>query len=347
MKKRLFSVLIPAVITVGVFVTARPANAQYVQRRGSDLRVNGKKVRLFGGTLYPTVWQEQYLGGDAYANSDAAAIKKLDDYLAAELNRAKASGFTCVRIVNFLRSPSDYSNATAWNHVDKLIDTAASKQIYCILDLSTFRDGLVKAGKDPYAPKAWSGFVKFAASRYKNRSNLAMYSIAGEIPAPNYNDGKNPSASKLLTFFDNVSTQIRKVDKNHLISSGGFIYMDDPNSGIPWQQIFSLPHIGLATIHAYGRSSSGNEVVPVAAYKRVGEWANRKNIPFLVEEFGAPQSMGDPKRSAFFGQQYTLCAKYTAAAQIFWNFGLEVISGSFDVNASTPQTLNTVKKWAK
>lgn len=350
MKKQWLSLLMPAAVVAGLLITARPGNAQFVKKSGSDLTVNGAKIKLFGGSLYPTVWQGQYLGEDSFTNSDPAVVQKLDAYMAAELTNAQTNRLNCVRVVNFLRSSTDYGNATCWNHIDKLITNAASKRIYVILDLSTFRNRLESEHKDPYDPNLWTGITSFVANRYRNNSTVAMYSIAGEVPAPNYGPqypgASQPSAAKLLTFFDKVSTQLWNVDKNHLISSGGFIFMDDPNNGIPWQQIYALPHIGLATIHAYGSDSAGNQVVPVAAYTSVGAWANGRGIPFLVEEFGAPQSMGDANRSNFFGQQYTQCARYVAAAQLFWNFGLEVTGGSFDVNANTPQTLNTVKGWA-
>jgi hypothetical protein len=65
--------------------------------------------------------------------------------------------------------------------------------------------------------------------------------------------------------------------------------------------------------------------------------------PWITEEFGWPQSVGDAVRASDFIGMYGLQRTYAAAGAGFWNLGSQVVgingvAASYDVNPNTPAT---------
>ena len=64
------------------------------------------------------------------------------------------------------------------------------------------------------------------------------------------------------------------------ISSGGLFYLNEPDCGIDWKSIFSLPHINMAAVHVYS-DHDRNITMPMVA-----QWASNHLKPFMVPEQG-------------------------------------------------------------
>jgi hypothetical protein len=128
---------------------------------------------------------------------------------------------------------------------------------------------------------------------------------------------------------------LRAADANHLISTGGLLYLDW-NSGIDWRTIFGLPNISLANVHIY--SDGDRSMMPTVA-----SWARTNNKPFVNEEFGFKQEMGDQARAEAFRDVYEHSRAGNAAGVIFWNLGAEIGPWSHDVGPQTPITWETVR----
>lgn len=304
-------------------VGAWAAGAEYVGRDGGRLVRGGRPIHLHGATLY----------GANYQNP--AEFKKHVD---AWLDLARGQGLNLIRAVNFYNHTTDWLDPTTWSSVDYLFSAAGQRGMYVELDLSAYRNGLWHGGGvNPYAdPSAWNEFLDFVGGRYKGRENLAFYALAGEIVGPNYGDEPKVSGQGYVDFFRATSDRLRAADPNHLISSGGFLHLNDPKSGIPWKAIFGLPNIAMAAVHVYSDPKIQNND-DVQAAMAVAEWARRQNLPFTIEEFGAVQSVGDAARADLYERRYTLGSLTGSVATVFWNLGAEDRGDSHDVGPQTPE----------
>ena len=338
----IFPLFLSAIITT----LCSPAHAQYVQIQGAQFVKNGVPVRLYGGTLYLTYDGTRYLTGGAFASKSEVA--EVDTYLDTWTANAQNAHMNCLRVTDWIPDDSAWNNPVIYQQLDYLLKDAKKRHIYLVLDLSAYRNWLLHKKLDPYDPKNWTDFIRFIGNHFKHSHTFVMYGIAGEVPAPNYSK-TNPTADTLLNFFREVSIELYHYDPNHLIASGGFIFMDDPHCGIPWRRIFSLPHINIASIHAYAGKPDG---VATAAYKYVGGWANRHHIPFMVEEWGYKQALGDAVRARLYQDNYNIGVRYKAVGMLFWNWGGETMQNdgsktAMDVNPSTPLTCAVVSRNCK
>ena len=110
------------------------------------------------------------------------------------------------------------------------------------------------------------------------------------------------------------------------MTSGGLLQLDW-NSGIDWQAIFRVSDV--CQVHIYGTGDEG--FAPTAA-----SYCNSLSKPWVIEEFGKPQSFGDQARADYFNHIYGIGVSTGAEGTGFWNLGPEVTSASHDVNVNTP-----------
>jgi endo-1,4-beta-mannosidase len=245
------------------------------------------------------------------------------DNAARDCDAAVAMGLNTIRIVNFLDEGSAGSpyDAWRWSRVDGLISAAKTRGLRVILDLSTYRNQLHNQGKNPYTTD-WGPFLTFVAGKYKAETAIALYALAGE-PEPN-------DASYLVAFYQKALSQLRMADPNHIITAGGLLQYSW--GGVPWQQIFDVTDLG--TVHVYSAGDEG--YLPTIASYCAG-----KGKPWIIEEFGFEQSMGDSSRATSFSRVYGEAKSASGVA--FWNLGPEVKPDTYDVNAQTPLTLAAVQ----
>jgi endo-1,4-beta-mannosidase len=300
-------------------------------------------------------------GASNYGTINPGASGTIEDTTSLALQ----AGLNTVRLVNFLDESGLDPNApydeTSWRRVDGSIDSLARHGLKAILDLSTFRNYLqnraIVTGSTvtPYS-QDWGPFIHFVATRkntvtkvlYKNDPTIAIVSFAGEPEAPNSTEPLKPTTQELTNFYSRVFTQWRALDPNHLLSSGGLDQLDweerynNPNgSGIDWQAIFSLPGNDVPSIHNYGLNAdpSFDYVTP-----KVAPYCAQIGKPWVTEEFGFEQSIGDDTRSSLFDQIYSEQTQYNSAGVLFWNLGAEYKRDTFDVNGQTPLTWATVQQ---
>ena len=257
-----------------------------------------------------------------------------------------------VRIVNFLDEKStDLAHApydgVKWARVDREIATARGAGLHVILDLSTYRNLLANNHLDPYTAE-WGPFVSFMAARvntvtgirYRDDPTIAIVSIAGEVEPLTALSSTTPTTLQLTTFYRRTIGELHFRDVNHLVSSGGFLQINW-NSGIDWKAIFALPGDDVPAIHVYSGNDEQITLPAVAAYARsIGK-------PWIIEEFGFRQTLGDTTRSVDFQRVYDEAASGAAAGVLFWNVGPEIVgvngkTETYDVNPVTPKTFAVV-----
>jgi hypothetical protein len=174
-------------------------------------------------------------------------------------------------------------------------------------------------------------------NRYRDSPALAHYSILGEIPD---SARSGLTSNEYIDFYREALATIHRADGgNHLISVGGLSYLNY-DSGIPWEELYSLPHNSMAAIHIY---SDGDRNITLP---RVFTWARNNHVPLLVEEFGFQQDMGDAQRVQAFQTTFDLLRSYAVSGMIFWNLGLEVAPVSYDISPATSRVWDTLQQYA-
>ncbi len=288
----------------------------------------GTNWRVFGSSIYPS---NSGIGGNAYSSGN------FPGFIQQRLQMAVQAHLNTVRVVNFLDSPDvgNVYDGTVYANLNTLMSDAQADNLHVILDLSTFRNWLEDHGQNGYDPNLWQAFISYIIPHFAQNPALLMWSIAGEID-PGKLDGN--SNDQLVNFYDKVSTQIASLDPAHSISAGGMLHFND-GTGLPLAQIWKLPHINVIAVHDYSAADTNGLGYVAGQAKQDGK-------PWLVEEFGLPQSDGDNQRAQGFITIYNAVLSNGGVGALFWNLGTEVTPNSFDVNPRTPQTWQTVINFA-
>jgi endo-1,4-beta-mannosidase len=332
--KVLFSVAL--LVLTGSFVYSsspivQAAPAQFVTSCGTSLCINGQKWTMHASTIY-----------------------KNTDNVDTIFQLAKTAKLNSIRAVNFwnnnFEASADPYNEPQWVRLDRILDKAKSNNLRVILDLSDYRNWFLLNNKNPYN-QDWGPFIQFVANRknsinginYKDDPTIAFVSFAGEAEQP-VNSTHGVTTAQLTDFYKTVFSLWKSHDPNHLVSSGGLSYLDW-NSGIDWQTIFSLPQNDICSIHVYSTGDQSNTIPKVSSF------CANLNKPWITEEFGFKQSLGDSTRANNLRTVYNLQKQYTSAGSGLWNLGLEVNgvnynSDSYDVNTQTPLSLAIVQDYA-
>lgn len=288
------------------------------------------------------------IDGDPWRMHAAAVYDGLESP-AATVRRARNARLNTIRIVNFLDEQGDPHtapfNENRWRRVDRLIATAAKARLKVILDLSTYRNMLVEAHRNPYTTD-WERFINFVTSRrnevsgvrYAEDPTIALISLAGEVEPPKGTDNALGVTKRQVTrFFKRTFRQWKAADDKHLISPGGLLQLDW-NSGVPWRRIFAMPSNDVCSIHIYKLEIP--EIPAVASH------CARLNKPWITEEFGWERTIGDRDRATRFQRLYRLQDKHGSAGTGFWNLGPPGAEQLFNVNSSTPRTFEVVQRAA-
>lgn len=285
------------------------------------------------------------LGGAAWRLYGASMVGGLEDP-AAVMKRAKAAGLNAVRVTNWLHEEagSDPRQESRWVLVDQTLAAAHAANLRVILDLSTYRNFLFNSGKNPYA-QDWGPMLSWVANRrntltgtrYGDDPTIALVVFAGEVEGINGNaDPRTPTTAQLTEFFHRTFAEWKAEAPNQLVASGGLLHYGW-DSGIDWQAIFGLADSDVCTIHNYSAADS-------VATPTVAAYCARLGKPWMTEEFGWEQSVGDATRATRFDAMFDLQRANGAAGVAFWNLGGQVGGATYDVNESTPLTWDAVRR---
>jgi endo-1,4-beta-mannosidase len=320
----------------------------FVARRGTQLVVGKQPWRMYGASSYGT------LNPGGLGTIEGAIGLAVD------------GGLNTIRLVNFFDESGLSENApydeASWARVDAMLSAMSEAGLRAILDLSAYRNHLQNLSLNqsssltPYG-RDWEPFVRFVARRqntatgvsYSNDPTIAVVSLAGEPNPPNSEEPLKPTTAELTSFYERTFAQWRRYDKNHLLSNGGFIHLDweekfnNPSgSGIDWRAIFALRANDVPTLHTYF-----SEFPPTAARDfqspKVSAYCAAIRKPWITEEFGFKQAVGDSERAAAYQTVYDIqespgAGGAPSAGVLFWNLGMEVHPDSHDTNPGTPAT---------
>lgn len=312
----------------------------------------GKAVKFGGNSGYVTVCGTSLcLNGASWYMYGASVYQGLNNP-GGTISQAQAAKLNLIRITDFIDTsagPGGAIDEAHWRKVDALVAVASQANLKVLLDLSTYRNMLKKSNINPYTYD-WQSFLNFAMSRtntvsgrsYKDDPAIAIVALAGEVDPPN--SSNNPlgvTQQQVTDFYSRTLAQLAATGSRAVRTSGGLLQLSW-NSGIDWRTIMADPNNQICNIHDYSQADQ-NYTPTVAGY------CAGLNKPWITEEFGFNQTDGDSIRAQEFQTMYNLQATNHAAGVAFWNLGTEVVgvngkTETYDVNASTPATLQVVRQ---
>ncbi|MBV8445218.1 MAG: hypothetical protein JOZ92_04805 [Candidatus Dormibacteraeota bacterium] len=281
---------------------------------------------------------------------------------AGTIQLAQDAHLNTIRIINFYSDSADPNvepfTESNWVLVDRMIAAAGAAGMHVDLGLGDYRNILWESCVDPYTAD-WTRFIDFVANRrntvtgvlYKYDPTIAFVSISGEpLQANRAHTGVNATGSpdprlanctiqyttqQLTDFYRAALDEWTATGATVMVNTGGLGYINEPDSGIDWHTIFTLPHDAFCDIKTYGGMYAFAPTV--AAYCRgIGK-------PMFDEEFGWEQDMGDAQRAAAFAATYQMLRSVGAAGFAFWNLGYQVGGTSYEVSPQTPRTFAAVQ----
>jgi hypothetical protein len=317
----------PAVLLAALAVSPSRSLTPVVTTCGTALCVQGVPWSLAMGTVY-----------NGLADPRAA------------VGRVAALGLNTVRITDFLDVDGNPATApfdeTRWRAVDQLIAAADDAGLRVVLDFSTYRNLLKRAGGNPYSVD-WLPFLRFVAERvntatgrrYAADPTIAMISFAGEVDAITGGDNTyGLTLGQLINFYRTVEQFWHSVAPVQLLTAGGLSQLDW-DSGIDWRGIFSLPYNDVNAVHVYTAGAATSTVPAVAEFSRA------TGKPWIIEEFGYPASMSDADRADRYREMYDRAAGNHAAGVGLWNVGAQTVD-TYDVGPQFPLTDAVVRAHA-
>jgi hypothetical protein len=256
-------------------------------------------------------------------------------------------------------------SAATWDRVDAFVAAAAAAGLHVILNLSDYGQSLAAARLTPTTVD-WGPYLDFVANRvntvtgvaYKDDPTIAMVELYGEIAAPNYGSPTAGTTAEMEGFFQRSLDEWHAVAPNILVSTGGFSYINNPNSGIAWQQIMSDPDNATCDVEVNSVADRDVSVPSVSSYcQQLGK-------PWFLAGWSAclrsaPLFSGDldswPTDSAMAAHVLDMMAvseddhpsapgpAMAAVGSDFWNLAdTPAVPGSCDIGPQFPDSFSAV-----
>jgi hypothetical protein len=186
-----------------------------------------------------------------------------------------------------------------------------------------------------------------------------MVELFGEIDAPNYgiDPGTEGTTAEMTSFFKRTLAEWHALAPNILASTGGFSYINDPNSGIDWKTITSDPNDAVADVEVNSADDRNVSVPEVSAF------AQQLGKPWFMAAWTSGQGNAgyngdishwptDAQMATHAQDMYNVAAGsgpavMQAIGSDFWNLAATPARvGNDDVGPQYPQTLSVVASTA-
>lgn len=230
-----------------------------------------------------------------------------------------------------------------WTGLDRVVNAAKKNGVKLILvlsdqagkcddghwkDISWYSQGYTQSFDDygnGLAPLPYFEYVKLVVDRYKDSTAVAMWEPVNEPIAANCIDAKGDgcfakqtcydevaATNALRSFFDVVGGEIKRIDKNHLVSSG---LIGDGQCGAVFEDykyVHESPGIDVASYHDYSRESEPIPGDPWNGLQKRLDQMKSINKPLIVGEVGMLAVNNSPNCVSYDTRRDKLKAKMDA-----------------------------------
>jgi hypothetical protein len=317
---------------------------------------------------FVTVCGLQLCNGSPFIAKGATAYGQYGNPV-GEVALARQAGVNVLELVEFdtrYHTLSDTMSTATWTRVDAFIAAVASAGLHVILNLSEYGQSLAAASQTPTTVD-WNTYLSFIANRvntvtgvtYKSDPTIAMVELYGEIEAPGYHVTTRGTTAQMNAFFRRTLAEWRALAPNILVSTGGFSYINDPNSGIDWKTIVADPNDATCNVEI-NSFPDRNISVP-----NMSSFCNGLNKPWFLAAWSScwratPRFNGDADSwptdaamAAHAQDMYNVSGDHNPTAPApamaaigsdFWNLANKPSrQGMCDIGTQFPLTLKTVQ----
>lgn len=298
----------------------------FVTSQNGDFKLNGENFKFIGTNNYYLHYKNNKAIEDVFKQAHNMGLKVIRMW-------AFGDGKVAIEKNNFsIQSKlGDYTTRNeevdGLERIDFALKMAEKYDIKVILVFTNYWDdfGGMKAyqewlnleeKEDFYtnskAKEAYKNYVNFIINRtnrytgkqYKNDTNIFAWELANEPRNP-----KDISGKILVEWVKEMSSYIKSLDSNHMISIGdeGFFkgnnkgYKNEANwaydgsVGVDWEALLQIPTIDFGTAHVYpehwGVSKENIEAWGSKYIKDHAKLAEKYNKAFIVEEYGVGKKL--------------------------------------------------------
>ena len=342
-----------------------PDSLKFVKAAGTQLVLGGKPFNFIGSNFYR-------LGLLDNKHSEKQVYEIMERYAAANVTVIRIWGFNCgysdQKLISGFKKGKPVYNERAFRRLDLAVDAAAKNGLKLILPLinfngeycsmSTFTRGIIGNQdtqlfySDPRVRAAFKDYVKTVLNRvntltkvaYKDEPALMAIELSNEAHTEDWYEKNRGIKSGELVYqwAADMSTYVKSIDQNHLVTIGDEGYKAHPSSadeaaqyqwmsngskGVDFERNIALPNIDLATVHFYPSAWQ----IPRRDFawlkdnvlKDRARIAHAARKPVLMEEVGVStytnQQLGwasDP--AAYFKDVYSATAEFGYVGNLAW-----------------------------
>jgi len=262
----------------------------FVQRSGSSLTLAGQPYTFIGANRYnlATTGGSPFLGcGGVFSDSE----------LTTWFNEMQAQGVNALRIWAFQSYGSDFTR------LDKVLLEAGKRGMKVIPVLENQWDSCTQGGtkwepwyvsgyKSPYGSYSLSlrDWASLIVNRYKYDQRILMWQVMNEAEIKITNTNTCGSFTAFYDFANDMTTLVKSIDQNHLVSFGTMGGGQCGAQGSQYQTLHALPNIDVCEYHDY---NSSVQAMPSNLSTRFSQ-CDTIGKPFIVGESGIRVDCGAP-----------------------------------------------------
>jgi hypothetical protein len=249
-----------------------PPPSPFVTRGGTHLSLNGQTYRFTGVTAneLATYWPVNWGCG--------SQVNDLDGFFAS-LHPGSMVSVTAMQAMAFNNKSTHAIDFTGIDRVVRAAERGGQKLAMGLADQQgTCDDGHWKGqawydggyrqafnddGRNLSRLSYWD-YIHLIVPRYKDSPAVAIWAPMGEPEASNCAPGHVGSdcysyltcpagaTSSLRNFFDTIGAEIKRLDPNHLVSTGTLSRLQCGQSGGGYRQLLDSQSVDVASYHDYG-----------------------------------------------------------------------------------------------
>jgi hypothetical protein len=185
-----------------------------------------------------------------------------------------------------------------------------------------------------------------------------MVEVYGEIDAPNYGAPERGTTAGTTAFFRRTLAEWKSLDPNHLVSTGGLSYINNPGSGINWRAIMAIRNNATCGVEVNSSHDRNVSVPAVSSYcRRLGKpwflsaWSSchrKMGYPNDISSWPSDAGMAAHARDMYnVARDRRPAPPRPAMAAVgtdFWNLGNGPATfGTCDIGRQFPKTLGVVQ----
>lgn len=309
--------------------TTTPAQQGFVTRSGSKLLLNGKTFRFAGSNNYYLVYQSQAMADDVLEKAAANGYQVMRLWGSIDIGNqdgsnsinGKANGIYFQYFDPATGQPAYNDGADGLQRLDYVLAKAQSLGLKVVIPFVNNWNNF--GGMDQYVRwkggqyhdefytdptiRAWyQGWISHLLNRtnsitgvqYKNDPTIMTWELGNEPRCKSagvYPQSDACTTQTITDWADEMSTYIKTIDQNHLVSVGDEGFYCDPNAanwidrcgeGVDTLALTALPNIDVMSLHLYPEGwGQTTEWATEFLVKHVKD-ARKLKKPVMLGEFG-------------------------------------------------------------